>query len=175
MVSENLKKVIPLPLALYCGFDKPDLQDLMKSLIADLKLLKNGVDVLGTVFKLGRVMIVADAPARAMTLCIKSHSAFYGCAFCRQKGIRHLDRIIFPDMRAELRTESDYYAFSENNQICLSPVFEVVSPIDGFPVDYMHLVCLRIVKKIFKCFFDSMKGIRISGKLSVQQKKITFG
>lgn len=51
---------------------------------------------------------VCDAPARAFLLNVKSHSGFYCCTKCTQKGEYFQRRITFPDTSAEQRSDQSF-------------------------------------------------------------------
>lgn len=173
MIIENIKQCFPLPVAIHCGFDKPDMNVFLEEFMKELRTLCSiGINISGIKYIISRILIVADAPARSMLQSVKSHSGFHGCYYCRQKGVKRMDRLLFPEYHSSLRTNQEYRNFRESNQLKLSPLFEVVNPIEGFPLDYMHLICLGVTKRLFKCLFDSIKGIRIHGKLSISQKNL---
>lgn len=59
------------------------------------------------------------------------------------------NRTTFPELNAKLRTDSDFI-----NKVCdefhneFSPLETLdIGMISGFPLDYMHLVCLGLTKK----------------------------
>jgi hypothetical protein len=126
----------------------------VKKLCDELHFLKeSGFVYEETRIFIGRIMFICDAPARAFLQCVKGHSAYNACAYCRIVGSYHEGRVIFPDGDFPLRVTESYQRMEENNQIRLSPLSTRVSLCDDFPPEYMHSVCLGVVRKIFKAFF----------------------
>lgn len=66
-----------------------------------------------------------------------------------------------------LRTDEKFQNFEYNDhQLNRSPLLEIgIKSIKGFPLDYMHLVCLGVVKRILMFL---KQGLR-EGRLSQQQ------
>jgi hypothetical protein len=83
--------------------------------------------------------------------CTKGHNAYYSCERCIIKGVWH-GRVVFDinENLPPLRTEEDFrnLAYSDH-QIKKSPLLDIGLPcITSFPLDYMHLVCLGVVKRL---------------------------
>jgi hypothetical protein len=162
----------PLPLCLFCGLGKPDLVSFIGPLCDELKELCS----VGFVYKhcqivISSVLFICDAPARAYVQCIQGHNSKVGCGYCRICGIWHENRVVFPFCESTLRTDASYACLGENNQLSLSPLAEVVHLRTAFPPEYMHLVCLGIVRKLFAFYLTSpVKGRRLPCKLSQQQQ-----
>lgn len=97
---------------------------------------------------------VCDAPARAFLLNVKSHSGFYCCTKCTQKGEYFQRRITFPDTSAEQRSDQSFKNrtqpehHTKMNPLILESVG--VGCVSQFPLDYMHVVCLGVTKHILK-------------------------
>ena len=55
----------------------------------------------------------------------------------------------------EMRTDSNYKAGIENNQKDSSPLLEIPNfgMASCFPIDYQHVVCLGVVRKLFHLYF----------------------
>lgn len=95
---------------------------------------------------------ICDAPARAFILGVKHHSGFYSCNQCLQKGESFQRRIIFKMSENLPRTD---YSFRnrlqpEHHNLQNQLVLEML-PIDlvvQFPNDYMHVVCLGVMKSL---------------------------
>jgi len=96
---------------------------------------------------------------------------YYGCGYCRVKGIYIDDRVVFLGTDFPLRTDNDYSTFSENNQISISPLSSIcnIKLFHEFPIDYMHAVCLGVTRKLFTYYFTCVKGERFSCRLSTTQ------
>ncbi|GBN39574.1 hypothetical protein AVEN_174655-1 [Araneus ventricosus] len=97
---------------------------------------------------------VCDAPARAFFKCIKNHNGYFGCEKCCQKGKRDNNRMTFPDSNAPKRKDSDFDSYSHDNDsgfiLEKSPLLKVdIGLVTQFPLDYMHMVCLSVMRKLF--------------------------
>lgn len=80
----------------------------------------------GCQLAINSVVFICDAPARAMLQGIVSFSGYFGCAYCRQRGEYYKDRIIFPSITDELRTDEAYKVMSENNQVSELALVKIV-------------------------------------------------
>ena len=143
-----------------------------------MRRLKSYVPIDGKFITIERCVIVADAPARAFLQSVVSHSGKLACSYCRIEGVwvsepneNRSGRICFPFMHYESRTNEDYIAMNENNQRGPSPLLGVVDFVQDFPPDYMHAVCLGVVKRMCSYFFCNVKGLRLPCKLSLLQKQ----
>lgn len=92
---------------------------------------------------------ICDTPARAFVKQVKGHSDYYGCDKCVQKGSWD-KKVIFPDEDSPLRTD---IAFDEMRYVdhCTgqSPLQALsVGMVSQFPLDYMHLVCLGVMRRL---------------------------
>lgn len=139
----------------YFGFEKPrNFNIFLRSLVNDLtRLINQGFHTAGKVIKINLFGLICDAPAKAFVLCVKSHTGFYSCTKCTIKGKYIHNRTCFPSTQhsCHLRTDQLFVANSyENFQTGYSILNEVPKflPISHTPLDYMHLVCLGVVKKM---------------------------
>lgn len=94
--------------------------------------------------------IICDAPARSFISGIKNHTGYFGCGKCVTKGSYIENRVTFPEVNAELRTDVSF-----RNKIHLSHHTEDTDikklPIDlvrDIPFEYMHLICLGVTRKL---------------------------
>jgi hypothetical protein len=162
----------PFPLSVFCGVGKPDVTVFLSNLCDELSLMKtSGIVVNGHRIFLGCIKIICDSPARAYVQCLKGHNSFDGCSYCRIKGYWSQGRVVFPAIRASSRTDVDYCNFAENNQLQLSPISSICGLYSDFPPDYMHCVCLGVVRKLFHFYLLPQKGHRLPCKLSQDQQQ----
>jgi hypothetical protein len=163
--------VRPLPLAVFCGIGKPDLDVFLKNLCEELHILKaDGFFHMGCQIVVGHVLLVCDAPARAYLQCVKGHNSYQGCAYCQITGIRCEGRVVFPYGHNNTRTDTAYDNMAESNQLRMSPLVGLVRLNSDFPPEYMHSICLGVVRKLFKLYVLPNKGERLPCKLSVVQQ-----
>jgi hypothetical protein len=153
----------PLPLGVFCGIGKPNLQPFVKKIALELRDFQSNFKLLqGQLVRIAKVFFICDAPARAFLQCIKSHTAKLGCGYCRCKANYVEDRVCYQHQDFETiehssRKNEMYDLNRENNQLQLSPFANIVPLRDGFLPEYMHSVCLGIVKKICSAFILKKK------------------
>ena len=115
-------------------------------------------------------MFVCDAPARSYIQCIKGHTGYHGCGYCKQIGQYVQQRMTFPGIHFEMRSDDLYEQMAESYQLSASPFSGIAPLMKGFPPEYMHSVCLGVVRKLFHYYFTPTKGINLPCRLSVFQK-----
>ena len=94
--------------------------------------------------------VICDTPARNFVNMIKPHTRLYGCESCDQRGEKNFG-MTFPSMNSTLRDNSSFRRqASKPHHQGKSPFTKILSldMINGFPLDYMHLVCLGVMKKL---------------------------
>ena len=174
MSIPELRLQCPLPVGFFCGFKKPDVATLLSKLCNELIELKASNFRHKTIeIAINNIIFVADASARILLQCIKSHNAKLGCAYCRVVGRRLEDRTVFLGYNHEPRSDSMYSLFKENNQTSLSPLCSVpgVQLSSSFPIDYQHLICLGLMRRLCNFYFSSIKGFKVPCKFSPSQIK----
>lgn len=142
---------LPFIVGIFCGMSKPcDLMEYLADYIADVnELVCNGFLHQHARFTVALDSFVCDAPARAMMKNVKSHSGYFGCDKCKQEGEWH-GKVTFQETTAELRTDAQFdEMFDEEHHLGKSPVTSVpIGMVTGFPLDYMHLVCLGVMRRL---------------------------
>ena len=103
---------------------------------------------------------VCDAPARSFLKNVKSFNGYHGCERCTQTGKYVSGRMTFPELSCTLRTDDNFCNMRDEDH----HLNDVPSPlvnlsfgmVTGFPLDYMHLVCLGF--RFVVCFFCGCVG-----------------
>lgn len=155
IVNKEFKNSKPFPIGIFYGKGKPnDEEDFLKYFIEEFLKLKNSFQIFGKKIDLALKYIVCDAPAKSFILCTKYFNAYHGCTKCTQKGT-FLDKVVFLEMNSPLRTDDSF-----RNKDCMeyhrkdSPLLALdVGLVSQVPLDYMHLVCLGVTKKLLNFFF----------------------
>lgn len=99
---------------------------------------------------------MADAPARSFIKGIRNHNSYEGCERCNQVG-EWRGRVVYPYTELSgLRTDEDFLLL-ENSEIvsrhiCQRSIFSdlQVGLVTQVPLDYLHLVCLGVVRKLVR-------------------------
>lgn len=161
----------PALVALYCGKSKPEpVEQFLKDFLEEyMHLSQDGVVVEGKRLGLDIISFICDAPARAFLKCIKSHTGYYACERCEIKGTWNSNVLILDsEDKCRERTDEKFHLghYEGSHQRGMSPLIQYgISCVKGFPLDYMHLICLGVTRRMLLYL---MRGPRVC-KLSQQQ------
>ncbi|KAM7306470.1 uncharacterized protein ISCGN_010173 [Ixodes scapularis] len=149
----NIKASAPFMVSVYCGKGKPpNLQDYLHPFLEVSHLSSNGMVIKGIHVDVSLTAMVCDAPARSYVKAIIGHTGYHGCERCNQKG-QHTERqVTFPDLYAPERTNASFRAQDdEHHPTGLSPFLTLnVDMVSLFPTEYMHLICLGVMRRLFR-------------------------
>lgn len=116
-------------------------------------------------------MLVCDVPAKSWVLGTKGHNGFYSCSKCQIMGQTCKEgskkkTVYFPGKSAPKRTDEDFksYKYRGTYQI-KDTIFNEVPQfgcVSNVPLDYMHLVCLGVTKKLLLAWLKGSKKVRLS-------------
>ncbi|XP_065659991.1 uncharacterized protein LOC136083963 [Hydra vulgaris] len=161
----------PFAVGLFCGNKKPPFIVNLRTLVDELNELRhntlhvNNIDYIVTVYA-----FFCDAPARTMLKGIVSHTGLHSCERCTMVGKSLKNRIVFShhEENVVLRTDQIFrtngYFFKDDNnrshQTRKNSLHDVKSIgfVSMFPLDYMHLVCLGVMRRILYFLKGSIKG-----------------
>ncbi len=158
-------------MALYCGVAKPNsVEEYLSDFLQELQQLQqDGIVHGGKALQLSVKAFICDAPARAFLKCIKNHNSYHSCERCTIRGT-YDGRVVLgaKEQGAVPRTEDGFHQWVyKNHQVQISPLTVAgISCIHGFALDYMHLVCLGVVRRML----HFMKQGPNTCKLSFQQR-----
>lgn len=163
----------PFPIAVYSGIQKPnDLNEYLGRLIEESNgLMETGIDIDGEKFEVRIASFICDRPARSFVKCIKGHGGYYACERCTVKGERHANRTIYCSTDAGERTDESFRNVDNpEHHTGISPL-ELIRPyinmIFLFILDFMHLCCLGIMKKLLiDCWLQGNLNFRSKSLLS---------
>lgn len=140
---------------IYFGDRKPDSSDeMLRDFINELtEVVREGVLVKDNALRVFVDGFCCDTPARSFIKCTKSHTGYYGCDRCVQRGIHINNRMTFPENDAPRRTNASFRTHEQEEHHHQSPVIEEIQDIDMirmFPNDYMHSVCKGVVTTLLQ-------------------------
>lgn len=140
-------------IGVYGGTSKPtSVHDYLEQFIHDLKdVCGCGVQFNNKHYKVALPdAFMCDAPARAFLKCVKGHTGYFGCERCVRKGVSVAHRMTFPEISAAPRTNVRFAEMMEGEyQVEQSPLIGLgIGCITDFVLDYMHLVCLGVVRRL---------------------------
>lgn len=159
-------------IGIYYGTHKPvNSNEYLKKFIDDTKVIcEQGIVNNNTNVSCTIDSIICDAPAKAFILQVKGHSGYSSCTKCSTEGAHMNSKMCFPEINASLRTDEDFRlkkddSYHIGDTILLEiPNFNMV---DNIPLDYMHLVCLGVVRKlIYLWLFGDLKNRLRANKIA---------
>lgn len=161
----------PFVVAIYSGTKKPSpIEDYLQDFIEEYKRLKeNGLVFECQAYSVNINALICDAPARAYLKCIKGHTSYESCERCVIRGARVERRIVFNDEECVSRTDDSFSRIEyKTHQNAASPFISAGIPcVSSFVLDYMHMVCLGVVRRLL---IYLTRGPKIC-RLSVRQKE----
>lgn len=155
------------PVAIFSGPQKPDLYEFLQQFITELSHLQiNGLSVKNQSVKISIHSFCCDYPARCFIKNTKGHNGYGGCDKCTDRGQSVKGRMLFLSLNAPKRTDSSFRGQNDmqHHKAGSTPLLSLqVDMVDKFPVDYMHSVCLGIVRKLLFLWRDGSTLYRIRG------------
>ncbi|KAL2083702.1 hypothetical protein ACEWY4_021475 [Coilia grayii] len=148
----------PFVIGMFCGKTKPlDLDEFLYDFVEEVAKLENGFEVAGKTFTLKIDCFICDSPARSFLKNTKGHNGYFGCERCTQEGVYVKNHMTFPEKTAVLRTDDQFLnKEDEDHHKGNSPLTQInVAMVTMFILDYMHLVCLGVTRKLIRFW---MKG-----------------
>ena len=190
----NSNCMSPFLIGVYYGYGKPnDVNQYLSEFVDELMLLyENGVQINNNLYRVKIYMINCDTPAKSFMCCTKSHSGFFSCTKCTQSGVSSNRILCFPNLSFTKRcnevfrerclmlnssdSDSDENEFSAYDKFiikrsCLLNL-TYLNFFDDIPIDYMHCICLGVVKRLLCAKPYGLFEGKIPYKLSVQQKSL---
>lgn len=155
----------PFVIGIYHGKNKPhSSNDFLKYFIDEFLLLKqSGVIWKDIILNIELNAIICDAPAKAFATLTKGHNGYHGCGKCIQEGDYISNRMTFPELGCTLRTNETFRnKCDEDHHLGVSNLETLgIDMVAQIPLDYMHLVCLGVMKKLFQFWYKGKQNVRI--------------
>ena len=138
-------------IGIYNGKAKPsDANLFLEDFVTEMRVLYHT----GILYNEERVEIevfgfICDAPARAFITYTKTHSGYASCSKCIDEG-EWDGRIVFLNENATLRDDASFRNKVHEEHHTGTSILQTL-PIDmiaSFPLDYMHLICLGVMRKL---------------------------
>lgn len=146
----------PKIVGIYHGFSKPsNVNEYLRPLVDDYHECRRlGVNISGHLVQISINAVICDAPARSFVTGTKQHNAYFGCPKCIQEGDFLNNRMTFPETDSLPRTDDSFRRrLNPEHHKCYSCIEELLDDIIlRVPVDYMHCICLGIVRRILWFF-----------------------
>ena len=156
--------------AIYYGNKKPsNVEDFVLDFFTEYRNLRNdGVEFGGVKLSIEIFSVICDAPARQFLKSIKGHNGYWSCEQCEIQGLHESSRIVFHTIDCTPRVNDIFiyfififnnYGYAEKHQVQRSCLIDYgINCINVFPLDYMHLVCLGVVKRLILFWKEGPRG-----------------
>lgn len=149
--------------ALYAGRKKPnDFREFLRPFVEEMMvLLQNGIALAtGVICKVAIHSFVCDAPARAEVRSTKHVNFHQGCDKCTVEGIYTKERrMTFNSTKSTKRCDADFDLLLQADEYrvadCILRDLKI-GMVTQFPVDYMHLTLLGLVRRMARDWQDGM-------------------
>jgi len=156
----------PFLICIYYGSTKPSDTNFLGKAIHELQLLEvNGIVFKNSHYRFRVSKILADAPARSFIKGIKNHNSYNGCERCVNEG-EWLGRVIFPKLHTRKRTDCDFRNKEDPDHHSSDSLFSTleIGLVTQVPLDYQHLVCLGVTRKLIRHWVKGKLPHRIRHK-----------
>jgi hypothetical protein len=142
------------------------------------RLLDIGINHNDIRYRLSFFSFICDAPARAFLKCIKGHTGYYSCERCTAKGSWN-GRVVYNyDVAFAPRTQHQFENLDyKDHQVARSPLIDLrLDIVHIFSLDYMHLVCLGVGKRILSFLTSGPTECRLSHqqRTQISEKLVGF-
>lgn len=168
----------PFLIGLFYGENKPSDTNFLQNFINEMKDLENNGLVVNSIqytFRISKWL--ADSPARSFLKSIKNHNGYHACERCTQRGV-YLGRMVYSESVETLRTDEDFKLQTDKCHHTGESILAnlKVGMVSQFPLDYLHLVCLGVGRKVFRTW---MKGkiphkIKLSDVNRISSRLVNF-
>lgn len=140
-------------IGIYHGYQKSkDANDYLSDFVEDISNVINTGIVINNKHPVKISHFVCDAVAEAYITYTTAHMGYCSCTKCYEEGTYINNRVCFPNTnRLRLRTDTDYRSKVQEDHYTGTSLLEQIPGLDiikCFPLVYMHLICLGVVKKL---------------------------
>ena len=157
-IKECSRKVITV--GIFCTNDHskslPNIDILLKQFIEDVKNMNGKIITNSKEYEFSVSAFSCDAPMRAYIKGIVAHTGYSSCERCTQVGEFHNEarHIVFTGVLSGKRTNESFFNRQDlsHHKIKEPTLLETelhFNMVSGFCLDYMHLCCLGVMKRIF--------------------------
>ena len=161
----------PFVIGVFCGHSKPsNIDAYLADFVSEMKpLLKYGVELAETRFEVKLHSFVCHSPARAMIKNVKGPTGYSGCDKCETRG-KWNGKLVFLETDACRRTNVRFDEMADEEHhlgpSALKPLH--IGMVSQFPLDYMHLVCLGVMRRLMLCWLKGPLATRLCARKTVQ-------
>lgn len=154
----------PFLIGVYHGNSKPaNANEYLQDFVDEaLKLQVHGFLHTGRVIDIEIFGFSCDAPANALMKSIKIHTGYESCPKCEVYG-EWIGRVVLLETGSTLRTDESFRNKTQEGHHKGTSILEQldIDMIQAFAIDYMHCVCLGVVRKLLWLWISGPLTIRI--------------
>ncbi|EFN64455.1 hypothetical protein EAG_07646, partial [Camponotus floridanus] len=141
-------------IGIYHGYEKPkNANCYLSDFVEDISnVINNGIVIDTKHYSVKISHFICDAVAKTYITYTVGHMGYYSCTKCCEEGTYINNRVCFPNTNhLRLRTDTDFRLKVQEDHHKGTSLLEQIPGLDmikSFPLDYMHLICLGVVKKL---------------------------
>lgn len=158
----------PVVIGLFSGTKKPDSCTIyLEDFVTELAELEKGFNFEDKRFTLRLDSVICDTPARSFVKNTKSFNGYHGCDKCTQNGVFINNRMTYPLLNSGCRTDEAFSRRADEDHHHGPHPFTGanVGMVSQFPLDYMHLVCLGVVRRLINFWLKGPLRLRLPSQL----------
>ncbi|XP_077277560.1 uncharacterized protein LOC143905820 [Temnothorax americanus] len=159
----------PFIVGVYHGFQKPKCCNTFLKYFKDdcLEIFRTGITQYDKKITVKVNVFICDAPAKSFIKGIKGHNAYFGCGNCIQEGDYIENRVTYPEIKAILRSNESFKLKQQEEHHKMTSILEDlnIGMVTQFPIDYMHLVLLGIMKRLLQFWIKGKHNVRMAANL----------
>lgn len=159
----------PFAIGIFCGKSKPSpLKDFLQDFINDVLLLRDAFEFNNKVYSIEIINFICDCPAKAYLKCVKSHGGYSSCDKCWESGDYVNGKVILKGIKSLRRTDLSFVMQQdEDHHMGASPLLDLeIGLVSTFTIDYMHAVCLGVMKRLLTSWVSGNLKVRLGGLLT---------
>ena len=172
LLSINIRPYQVCTIVITYGKSKPTDNEFINETVDELNIVtESGILINGNHIKIKLESIICDAPARAMVKNIFEHNSKKGCERCHVRGEYYNNRMIFEDINYVKRTHEEFKMQSDilhHKGVSILLKLKHFDIINQIPLDYMHLICIGVMKKLIKIWIE----MKFLSSATIQMRKI---
>lgn len=140
-------------IGVFLGLSKPkNCNEFLMQFVIELKeLINTGIRLNDKYITVNLYALICDAPAKSFILNFKGHNGKNSCLCCLCIGERKYSRTYFSNKDAPLRTHASLITYTDCEFHIGETIIDEIPHFDiilSTPYDYMHLICIGVVKKL---------------------------